>query len=44
MAWYMLRDEQDPAGWQSGLLNIHKHQAPDLVHVVQAQGQVIAAS
>ena len=23
MVWYMLRDEQNPAGWQSGLLNIH---------------------
>lgn len=28
MVWYMLRDEPNPAGWQSGLLNIHDKKRP----------------
>ena len=28
MVWYMLRDEQDPDGWQSGLLNIRDQKRP----------------
>ncbi len=28
MVWYMLRDEPNAAGWQSGLLNIHNTKRP----------------